>query len=215
MPDSRLVIDTVIFDFGGVLAENGRHSDFLSRYPAEHADTVRQVLLGDLTADGDHVWHRLERGEITLAEMGEAVAASFAELGIAQPERPSSDGPAFTFRPNEPVIQLVKDLKAKGVRTGVLTNNVAELRPLWRPMLPLDELFDDVVDSSEVGLRKPNPAVYRLAMERLGATPERTAFLDDLQSNVDAAAAVGITGVFVDIDPTAAVAQVRELTGLT
>ena len=208
------MIDTVIFDFGGVLAENGRHSDFISRYPAEHAEVAREILLGDLTADGDHVWHRLERGEITMTEMGEAVGAAFAARGITPPERPKSGGPEFTFRPNDPVIALVKDLKASGFKTGVLTNNVAELRPLWRPLLPLDELFDDVVDSSEVGLRKPNPAVYRLAMERLGSTPETTVFLDDLRSNVDAASALGITGVFVDIDPTEAVRTVRELTGL-
>lgn len=208
------MIDTVIFDFGGVLAENGRHSDFLARYPADRADAVREVLLGDLTVDGDHHWHRLERGEITMAEMAEAMKAGLAAIGIEMPERPSTSGPEFAFRPNEPVIALVRDLKANGFRTGVLTNNVAELRPLWRPLLPLDELFDDVVDSSEVGMRKPNPAVYRLAMERLGSTPETTIFLDDLRPNVDAASAIGITGVFVDVDPSEAVRRVRELTGV-
>ena len=214
MPESLSVIDTVIFDFGGVLAENGRHSDFTSRYPEEHAETMREVLLGDLTADGDHPWHRLERGEITLAEMGESITQSLAERGIEMPPR-DADGPSFEFRPNVPVIELVHRLKAAGIRLGVLTNNVAELRPLWRPMLPLDDLFDDVVDSSEVGLRKPNPAVYILAMERLGSTPERTAFLDDLQSNVDAARAVGMAGIHVDIDPTEAIATVVAMTRLT
>ena len=59
-------------------------------------------------------------------------------------------------------------------------------------LLPYDELFDDVVDSHEVGMRKPNPAIYRLALERLGATADRTAFLDDIASNVAAAQTEGL-----------------------
>ena len=68
-------------------------------------------------------------------------------------------------------------------------------------MLPFDELFDDVVDSHEVGVRKPNPAIYQLALARLGAEAGRTAFLDDVATNVSAAEGVGMRGVLVDEDP--------------
>jgi FMN phosphatase YigB (HAD superfamily) len=64
------------------------------------------------------------------------------------------------------MLALIRDLRAAGLRTGLLTNNARELRSLWWDLLPYDELFDDIVDSSEVGLRKPNPAVYRLALDR-------------------------------------------------
>ena len=66
MPDA--LIDTVIFDVGGVLAETGRHSDFAKRFPPEVAEQVTRIFVGDYGDDGDHPWHRLERGEITLAE---------------------------------------------------------------------------------------------------------------------------------------------------
>ena len=80
--------------------------------------------------------------------------------------------------------------------------------PFGRP------LFDDIVHSHEVGMRKPNPAIYQLALARLGAEPGRTAFLDDVLSNVVAAEAVGMWGVLLDEAPTSAVDRVRELAGL-
>ena len=95
----------------------------------------------------------------------------------------------------------------------MLTNNVAEFRDSWWAMMPFDEWFDDVVDSHEVGLRKPNPAIYQLALARLGADAERTAFLDDVATNVSAAQSVGIRGVWVEEDPTEAIAAVRRMAG--
>lgn len=117
----------------------------------------------------------------------------------------------FDFVPNPPVVQLVNDLKRLEVRRGVLTNNIREFRDLWRSMLDFDDLFDDVVDSHEVGMRKPDPEIYLLSARRLGVDPSRIVFLDDTESNVEAARRVGMTGVLVDDDPTVAVARVREL----
>jgi epoxide hydrolase-like predicted phosphatase len=112
------------------------------------------------------------------------------------------------------MIALIRELRAAGLRTGLLTNNARELRALWWDLLPYDELFDDVVDSSDVGLRKPNPAIYRLALDRLGATAHRTAFLDDIASNVDGAERVGLRAVLVEPGGLEAIATVRELAGL-
>ncbi len=122
--------------------------------------------------------------------------------------------PAIVFEPNSPVIELVHDLRAAGLKLGVLTNNVLEFRPMWWGLLPFEELFDDIVDSHEVAMRKPNPAIYRLALERLDVAASRTVFLDDVQTNVDAANHVGLRGVLVEEDPTGAVAEVRRLAGL-
>jgi putative hydrolase of the HAD superfamily len=93
----------------------------------------------------------------------------------------------------------------------MLTNNVAEFRPAWWPLAPWAELFDDIVDSHQVGLRKPNPAIYRLALERLDAGAATTAFLDDVEANVSAATAVGMVGIHVVDDGLDAIAEVRRL----
>ena len=82
--------------------------------------------------------------------------------------------------------------------------------------LPVDELFDTVVDSSAEGIRKPDHRIYHLALERLGGVePHRAVFVDDFEANVAAAEAVGLTGVLVsDTEPLAAGERVRELLGL-
>ena len=211
----------MIFDLGGVLARNGRHSDFSARYPDHDPVTVTQLLLGDYASDTDHPWHRLERGEISLAENRELNRAALASAGITMPPLPEtgstgSNGSSFAFELNAPMIELVGDLRAASprIKLGVLTNNVREFRPIWWDMLPFDEWFDDVVDSHEVGLRKPNPAIYELALDRLGVPPARTAFLDDVDSNLTPASALGIHVVLVDEDPSAAIATVRSLAAL-
>jgi putative hydrolase of the HAD superfamily len=81
----------------------------------------------------------------------------------------------------------------------MLTNNVREWEPRWKAMLPVDELFELVVDSAFVGMRKPDPAIYELTLERLGLPAHACVFLDDLEANCEAAAALGMRAVrFVD-----------------
>lgn len=208
-------IDTVIFDLGGVLMRNGRHSDLVRRFPPDKADAVLRVFMGDYAADTDHPWHQLERGEISLDEVRRLNRASLAEIGIEMPSRTAaSSAPTMVFDPNHDMLDLVRRLREAGLRTGILTNNVREFRDLWRPLLPYDDLFDDIVDSHEVGLRKPNAAIYELALTRLNAVAARSAFLDDVLSNVDAAERVGMFGVLVDEDSNPAIAAVERLAGL-
>ena len=109
------------------------------------------------------------------------------------------------------VVDKVRELKAAGVRNGIITNNAKEFSEGWRAMLPVDDLFDLVVDSCQVGMRKPNPAIYRLALERMGGVaPEAAVFLDDFAPNVDAARAVGLHGVVV-VDPGDAMADLDRI----
>ena len=204
-------IDAAIFDLGGVVMRNGGPGDFQRRFPDQDPAVLLPILMGPYHEDTDHPWHRLERGEITLDEVREANRAALTAAGVTVSYPPA---PQLVFEPNDDMVALVRDLRAAGLRTGLLTNNARELRSLWWDLLPYDELFDDIVDSSEVGLRKPNPAVYRLALDRLGATAHRTAFLDDIASNVAAALAEGMVGVLVEGDGAAAIAHVRELAGL-
>lgn len=235
-PQAGRQIDAVIFDFGGVLASNGRPTDVAKRFPNDPVDKVMKVMMGDYGQDTDHPWHRLERGEISMLEYREQLAPLVLEAGLQMSEGallppPTNSSPAssplassstsqsqsgigFAFEPNHSVIELVHELKSSGFRLGVLTNNVRELRHAWWPMLDFANIFDDVVDSHEVGMRKPNRAIYELALNRLGVEAHRAAFLDDAQSNVDAASALGIHGIWVDIDPTQAVHSVRQLANL-
>jgi putative hydrolase of the HAD superfamily len=83
-----------------------------------------------------------------------------------------------------------------GLRLALLTNNVREWEPRWRAMLPVDELFEVVVDSSRVGLRKPDPRIYELTLERLGLPAQACLFVDDVEHNIDAARTVGLRAVW-------------------
>jgi len=207
----------VIFDLGGVLARTGRLGDFAARYPDHDPVTITEILMGDYADDTDHPWHRLERGEMTLAENREINRAALAAIGVELPPAPPAGASGgFAFEVNAPVVELVADLRAATprIRLGVLTNNVREFRPMWRDMLPFEEWFDDIVDSHEVGLRKPNPAIYELALSRLGVTAARAAFLDDVASNLTPARALRMHAVLVEDDPSAAIATVRRLADL-
>jgi putative hydrolase of the HAD superfamily len=111
---------------------------------------------------------------------------------------------------NPPMIELVRELRDGGVRAALLTNNVREWESLWRSKLPeIDELFEVIVDSAFVGLRKPDPAIYTLTLERLGdVDPERCVFVDDLDVNCDTARELGMTAVRYE-SPEQAIPEIR------
>ncbi len=203
-----------MFDLGGVLTIGGRPSDLAKRFPNHPAADVIEVVMGRYHEDTDHQWHRLERGEITLEECRALTRVEMDARGIhpVGPPPPSGAGPDFAN--NKAMLTLVGDLRASGHATAMLTNNVREFRSMWWPLAPWAEMFDVIVDSHEVGMRKPNPAIYRLVLERLGVGPARSAFVDDVASNVAAAVGIGMIGVLVDEDFMPAVERVRELAGL-
>jgi len=194
-------IEAVIWDFGGVFTSSPFHAI------ATHADelgvdvkVIAALIFGDYGADTDHPWHRLERGEISFEQAGELIDAEAIAQGVDLTLQQAMGAIAGAGGAGvcADMPELVREVRASGLRTGLLTNNLVEIRDLWRPLLPLDELFDDVVDSSEVGLRKPDPAIYLLACGRLGGVdPEAVIFLDDAESNVEAAREVGMIGLVV------------------
>jgi putative hydrolase of the HAD superfamily len=115
------------------------------------------------------------------------------------------------LHPNEPMIELMRELKDRGYRMAMLTNNVREWEPLWRSMLPVDEIFELVVDSAFVGMRKPNPEIYELTIERLaGPGPEQCLFIDDIEANVETARSLGMSAVHYR-EPEQAIAETRQL----
>jgi len=207
-------IDAVLFDFGGVFTASPFHafSDAGAELGAAPGQ-LEEIMFGPYHEDTDHSWHRLERGEISLEKAQAEITAEGARHGL------HFDPLQILFRTGggggglrSAFIECVRALREDGFRTAIVTNNVAEFGVHWRAMLPVDELFELVVDSSEVGVRKPDPAIFHLTLERLGGiAPERAVFLDDLGSNVDAATALGLHGIVVGDEPSAAIAALDSL----
>jgi epoxide hydrolase-like predicted phosphatase len=169
-------------------------------------------MFGPYHEDTDHSWHRLERGEISLETAQAEIAAEGARHGLHfDPLRilfsiSGGGGLRTAF------VDRVRGLRDEGFRTALVTNNVAEFSAHWRAMLPVDELFELIVDSSEVGVRKPDPAIYHLTLERLGGVlPHRAVFLDDFAGNVEAATALGLHGILVGDEPHGAIAALDRL----
>jgi putative hydrolase of the HAD superfamily len=200
-------IEAVLFDFSGVLTT--------SPWPAMTA-TARgdlALLVGPYHEDTDHPWHRLERGEITIDEWRVAVQALAADAGVTLDFGPLS-ALLDTLSLHDVVVDHVRALRAEGYRTALVTNNVREGSSRWRAMLPVDELFEVVVDSSSVGMRKPNPAIFEHTLELLGGVePERAVFLDDVEGNLVGARRVGLHTIFVPDPPAPALTALDALLG--
>ena len=206
--------DAVLFDYGGVFTDSPftAAADFASKMGVA-PDVLLETIFGPYEADTDHPWHRLERGELTAADAFKEIIAAGEERGInANPVDFFMSMESSGIR--ESVCDCARGLRADGYKTALVTNNALEFRERWRASLPLDELFDVVVDSSEEGVRKPDPRIFELALERLGGIePARSVFLDDHPGNIAACEAVGIRGVLVADDPSGALAEVDRLLG--
>lgn len=192
----------LISDFGGVLT-SPLQAGFLA-YQEETGVSLEELgrAMAKATEEhGDHPLFVLERGEISEGEFRGRIEPHLESgFDLTRLRTLYFD----RILPNRPMIEFVRDVRRRGTRTALLTNNVREWEPLWRSKLPeIDELFEVVVDSAFVGLRKPDPAIYELTLERLGdgVRPADCVFVDDLDVNCEAARALGMTAVrFVDAE---------------
>ncbi|HEY4410991.1 MAG TPA: HAD family phosphatase [Acidimicrobiia bacterium] len=201
----------VLFDFGGVITEPlGSVLGALARTAGADPAEFAVLLLGDYDAP-DHPWNRLERGETTFAELCDWARAEGALRGWSLDLAPALDHlAALPFRPA--VLDRAVELRARGLRTAVVTNSFTEVTALWRARIDIDALFDTVVDSCEVGVRKPDPGIYRLALERLGGIdPGDAVLLDDFEVNVAGARAMGLHTILVGADAGAALDELERL----
>jgi epoxide hydrolase-like predicted phosphatase len=197
MSDPR-AITTVISDFGGVLTtpliqsfaavqdETGVPFEELAKGMAKIADE-----------EGRHPLFELETGRLTEAEFLGKLGDTLEPVLGHRPELHRFREIYFdALHPNEPMIDLMREVKGRGYQMGLLTNNVREWEPLWRTMLPVDEIFEVVVDSGFVGMRKPDREIYDLTLERMGApAPEECLFIDDTDVNCETAGKLGMAAV--------------------
>lgn len=205
--------DAVLFDFGGVLTPSPLHG--LRQVAGELGippEVAFAIVFGGYDEDTDHPWHRLERGEVSVEAALTGIAALAQEAGHSlDPLDMLGRGMGGSLI-REDVVALVRDVRGAGLRTAIVTNNIREFSESWRALLPVAELFDLVVDSCEEGVRKPDPQIFRIALDRLGGVrPERAVFLDDAPGNVAAARALGLHAIEVHADHGPAVSELRAL----
>ena len=201
------MFDAVLFDMGGVLV-TGPFAGF-ARYELDNGlpvDTIRSINANNADANA---WARYERGEIDRDEFcrvygGEAAALGFtvdadAVLGCMKSE------------PVDEMIEVVGRLRGR-FKLGMITNNLHPMNRADSLIADVLDLFDVIVESSVEGVRKPDPAIYHRACERLSVVPARCVYLDDLGVNLKPARAIGMTTIKV-IDPVLAASELAALLG--
>ena len=207
-------IEAIISDFGGVLTTPLVQS-FMAFQDTTgiSPESLGKAMAASASSDGENPLFKLERGEITEAAFLEQIADALEPLLGHRPEMHRFKEIYFeALDPNPPMIDLMRELKGSGYRMAMLTNNVREWEPLWRSMLPVDEIFETVVDSAFVGCRKPESRIYAMTLERVGIAPEACLFVDDVQVNCEGAQRAGINAVhFRDNDQ--AIAEIRAALG--
>ena len=204
------MIRAVISDFGGVLTTPlaGSLHAFTDQSGVELA-ALGQAFAALAERDGAHPLHELECGRISedafVAELQRALSdVSGREIELGAFAETLWAG----LLPNEPMIALMASLRAEGYRMALLTNNVREWEARWRALAPIDDIFELVIDSAFVGMRKPEPAIYELAVARLGVPADECLFIDDHEDNCEGARAVGMS-VVVYREVEQAVAEIR------
>jgi putative hydrolase of the HAD superfamily len=191
-------LKALIVDWGGVLTSG--LDDSIAAWAAgdgidlHHFEQALRAWRGETAAEQARLnpIYALERGEIEIPHFEEQLAARLRTLDGRPVRAEGLLTRMFDYFEHAPGMQnVVRRAHKAGLRTALLSNSWGNDYPRegW------DEMFDVVVISGEVGMRKPEPRIYRYTLEQLGCTPEQCVFVDDLPSNVMAAADLGIVGV--------------------
>ncbi|HTP18284.1 MAG TPA: HAD family phosphatase [Solirubrobacteraceae bacterium] len=190
-------VEAIVSDFGGVLT-SPMHESFVGvvQDSGISLESLGKAMATLAERQGSNPLFELETGRIS---EGTFFGAIEHELSAQQGSAVVLDGFGERYfshlRPNERMIEYMRDLRRRGYKMAICTNNVREWEARWRAMLPVDEIFDVVVDSAFVGSRKPEPRIYELTLERLGTSPEATLFIDDVEVNCEGARTAGIDAI--------------------
>ena len=195
----------LLIDFGGVLTTNVFDSfKAFCRAEGLPEDSVKNMFRE--RGEGLALLRRLEKGELTAAEF----SAQFAPL-LGVSDENLVERLFGGVRPDEAMLEAVRRSRRAGVRTGLISNSWGD-GLAYDPAL-LEELFDAVVISGDVGLHKPQPEIFHLGAERIGVAPAECVFVDDLRENCVGAEAVGMTAILHRGAETT-LAQLEELLGV-
>ncbi|MBB2909747.1 putative hydrolase of the HAD superfamily [Streptosporangium becharense] len=204
----------VLIDWGGVLtvglSEAVAEWIAAERLDPDHYRGVMRELVANAyegSAEGENMIHALERGEISALDFERGLAARLVTMDGVPPVAEGLLARMFSrFHRVEPMYEMLREARAAGVRTCLLSNSWANEYPRdgW------DDVFDEVVISGEVGMRKPEPRIFRHALGRIGLSGRECVFVDDVEANVRAARGLGIVGVH-HRDPETTISELETL----
>ena len=210
-------IKAVLFDFGGVFTLSPFGAvEMVARERGIDTMHFAEIVFGSYHLDTNHPWHRLERGEISLEQTRSDIMALARQSNLEVDlwdvlMKMAGNGNVV----NNQVVDLLAKVKQSGYQTAIVTNNVKEFSSSWQAMIPMQHV-DLVVDSAYEGIRKPDPAIFHLTLQRLGAqlNPAQCIFLDDVISNVQSAITVGMQAFTVTPNPDETVATLTKMLNL-
>lgn len=188
-------VRAVLFDLGGVLTAD----PFAGMVSYAEELGIGAQVIADAVRDSDR-FRAVETGASSMRDFLKWLCGDIEERHGARVDiRRLADCLASGQRIRPEMPALLTQVRDAGLRLALLTNNAREARSWWESgVLPL-ELFDTILDSSALGVRKPDPAVFRLALDRLGLAGREVVLVDDLQANIDGAVKAGLRGLrFVD-----------------
>lgn len=197
-------IEVVLLDIGGVLEDTPRTgwerrwADRLGLEPAAFERRLRAI------------WRPGDTGEATLPEIERVTARAFGLDESALAELMADAWDEYLGTLNTPVAEWFASLRPR-YRTGIVSNSFVGAREREAAAHRLPNLCDTIVYSHEVGCRKPDPEIYRIACARLDVKPERALFVDDVEANVQAARRLGMWALtFTTSEPERGLAEVRD-----
>lgn len=198
----------VIFDLGGVVLDSPLHA--IARFEDERGLPAGFINKLVVSSGPQGAWQRLERGEVDLETFYADFDAEAERAGQALSTRDMMEQIRQWSQPRPVMLRAISRLRQEGLRVAALTNNWATSDGRTES---LEEHFHVIIESSKVGLRKPDPRIYRLTCEQLEIEPSEAAFLDDIGANLKAARALGMLTIKV-VEPEAAVEELAQALGL-
>jgi putative hydrolase of the HAD superfamily len=201
-------VRAVLWDFGGVILS----SPFEAFASYERQQGLPDGFLRQLNATNpdSNAWARLERSDVDLAGFAELYEAEAAAAGHRIDAGAVLALLSGELRPA--MVQALRRIRGEGLVQACLTNNVAGMEAARPELAEVMDIFDAVLESSKLGVRKPDPRFYDLALEAVDVTPTEAVFLDDLGINLKPARVLGITTIKV-VDPDEALAELEEVLG--
>jgi len=209
------MIEAVIWDFGGVFTASPFEA--FERYEREKGIPVGVIRKINSTNHENNAWAMFERSDIDFAGFDAAYAAEALALGFQIPGRDVVGLLAGESRPE--MIEALRRIKTR-FKTGCITNNMpadaagggtAAHRSIYAREIM--EMFDVVIESSKIGIRKPDPRIYQMMCKKLAVKPDACVYLDDLGGNLKPARAMGMTTIKVVSGPQA-IAELEAATGM-
>lgn len=199
-------IEGVIWDMGGIL--HPTPFELLADIEAAHGLPIGTLPRGPFEPGGDPEYEAVRRGELEEPEYYRRFTRRLAEAGLAIDLRSTID---WSGRDRPEVVAAMRRL-GRRYRQAILTNDASHwLGPNWHADWWLRDAFAAIVDSAEVGVRKPAAPIYLRSAEALGLAPEACLFIDDLPVNVAGAEAVGMEGFWFDVaDPRGSIRRLLE-----